>query len=589
LVEGTLANGRVRKAVVIAALVAALAFLPAAAHAALFTGPTNFAAGDGPDSVAVGDFNGDFDPDLAVANLNSHGVSILLGGSGGGFGTATAFPAGSNPSSVAVGDFNGDSDPDLAATDASSGNVSILLGGAGGGFGAATTYAVGSNPASVAVADFDGDADLDLAVANSDGVSILLGNGNGTFGTRVVYETTGQSLYVAVGEFNGDSDPDLAVANEGGGVTILYGVAGGGFNTSDTLYETGILPQSVAVGNFNADSHADLAVANTLSDSVSVLVGGAGGSFTGPTDFPAGSFPQSVAVGDFNADSDLDVAVADNAGSGNGGGVSILLGGAGASFTGPTHFAAGEGSSSVAVSDFNGDSQPDLAVANFNSGEVSILLGVPQFTGYPRPKGASPLRVSLVPAYSQCTAPNRTHGSPLAFPSCASPSQTSGYLTVGTPDSNGKGANAIGYVRFAVVVGNLSTPSDEADVRLKISFSDVRRKSDLSDYSGEVELRTDLRITDKENAPNPGGPGPGTVQDTTLTAPVFCTPTSSATIGSTCALQTTVDALYPGTLKEGKRAIWQLDQVRVFDGGSDDLASTTGDNTPFATQGVFVP
>ena len=58
-------------------------------------------------------------------------------------------------------------------------------------------------------------------------------------------------------------------------------------------------------------------------------------------------------------------------------------------------------------------------------------------TGYARPKGATPLRVPLVPAFQQCTAADRTHGPPLAFPSCASPAQTSGNLTVGTPDANG--------------------------------------------------------------------------------------------------------------------------------------------------------
>ena len=43
-----------------------------------FTGPTNFPAGDDPESVAVGDFNADGAPDLAVANRLSDDVSVLL-------------------------------------------------------------------------------------------------------------------------------------------------------------------------------------------------------------------------------------------------------------------------------------------------------------------------------------------------------------------------------------------------------------------------------------------------------------------------------------------------------------------------------
>ena len=81
----------------------------------------------------------------------------------------------------------------------------------------------------------------------------------------------------------------------------------------------------MAVGDFNADGDPDLVVANFASGNVSVLLGGPGGTFSGPTNFPAGAAPVSVAVGDFNADGDLDLVVA-NFASGN---VSVLLGGPG--------------------------------------------------------------------------------------------------------------------------------------------------------------------------------------------------------------------------------------------------------------------
>ena len=94
----------------------------------MFGTATNFAAGDGPYSVAVGDFNADTFLDIAVANQNSNNVSILLGNGTGLFGTATNFAAGNGPSSVAVGDFNGDTFLDLAVANFGSNNVSILLG-----------------------------------------------------------------------------------------------------------------------------------------------------------------------------------------------------------------------------------------------------------------------------------------------------------------------------------------------------------------------------------------------------------------------------------------------------------------------------
>ncbi len=66
------------------------------------------------------------------------------------------------------------------------------------------------------------------------------------------------------------------------------------------------------------------------------------------------------------------------------------------------------------------------------------------YTGYARPKGATPFRASLVVAFKSCTAPNRQHGPALAFPSCAPPVQESDWLTTGTADSNGQATEFVG-------------------------------------------------------------------------------------------------------------------------------------------------
>jgi Ca2+-binding RTX toxin-like protein len=78
------------------------------------------------ESVAVGDFNADRDPDLAVVNGASDDVLVLLGGASGAFGSATSFRAIDVQLSVAVGDFNRDGDPDLAVAGGNFG-VSVLL------------------------------------------------------------------------------------------------------------------------------------------------------------------------------------------------------------------------------------------------------------------------------------------------------------------------------------------------------------------------------------------------------------------------------------------------------------------------------
>jgi hypothetical protein len=203
---------------------------------------------------------------------------------------------------------------------------------------------------------------------------------------------------------------------------------------------------------------------------------------------------------------------------------------------------------------------------------------------YPRPKGATPLRASLVPAYKPCAAGNRTHGAPLAYPSCRPPSQESGYLTVGSPDANSTPANMSGSLTVTALPGNPATTADEADVRFVASITDVRRKSDLTDYTGQLQVNPSLRITDRFN-----GPGEtGTVQDLNFAVTVPCAATGSTTIGATCSVTTTADAIAAGAVLESRRSIWQLGQVRVYDGGPDGVASTQ-DNTLFAVQGVFAP
>jgi predicted esterase len=199
---------------------------------------------------------------------------------------------------------------------------------------------------------------------------------------------------------------------------------------------------------------------------------------------------------------------------------------------------------------------------------------------YARPKGATPLYASLVPAYAPCTSPNRQHGPPLAFGSCNPPQQASGELTVGTPDANGPAANSVGSVRYGVV------PGPGADVNVTVSVTDVRKKSDLSDYTGELQVNPSVRITDRNNGAS--GNDPATGQDTTFPMTASCVATSSTSIGGTCALTSSFNAVVPGAVVQGKRAIWQLGVVDVFDGGPDGLAST-GPNTLFARQGVFVP
>jgi hypothetical protein len=206
---------------------------------------------------------------------------------------------------------------------------------------------------------------------------------------------------------------------------------------------------------------------------------------------------------------------------------------------------------------------------------------------YVRPRGATPFRVPLTPAYDRCTSPNRQHGAPLSFDSCAPPRPSSSHLTVGTPESNGRGANSLGFVLYRVVPGDPDTPENEADVRADAALTDVRHEDTLDDYAGELTVEQIVQVTDRLNGP--GQNEPATVQSFSYRFTVPCATTDSTTTGGSCALASKFNAILPGSVVESARAIWELHQVDVFDGGADGLASTAGDNTPFARQGIFVP
>jgi FG-GAP-like repeat/FG-GAP repeat len=134
-----------------------------------------------PSSIAIGDFNGDGKPDVAIT-AGPSAVDILLNQGDATFKLATTIYPGGD---LIVADMNGDEKTDLVLSGSS---VSVLLGGGNGTFQHVPRISLGhthdsASGNSVSVADFNGDDKLDLAVTDpyANAVLILIGNGDGTF------------------------------------------------------------------------------------------------------------------------------------------------------------------------------------------------------------------------------------------------------------------------------------------------------------------------------------------------------------------------------------------------------------------------
>jgi len=340
---------------------------------------SNPMTGSYPQSIAIGDFNGDGIPDLAVANTGSGTVSILLGNGDGTFTQAPLSPVtvGSYPFSLLVADFNGDGIADLAVTNYGDGTLTVLLGRGNGSFQQAhnSPIRIGANPTQLVTGDFNGDGIADLAAIDLEingAITILLGAGDGTFSQAAMSPiAVSYPNSLAVADFSGDGIADLAEVDSYGNLNVFLGNGDGTFAKTAIQTAVGDTPISIAADDFNGDGITDLAIADYGSGSVSILLGQGGGTFAQAESIQVGSNPVAIAVGDFNGDGIGDLAVV-NAGSAS---VSILLGNRDGTFSQASASPVfSQGSPlSVAVGDFNGDGISDLAVAGQDNSTVSVL------------------------------------------------------------------------------------------------------------------------------------------------------------------------------------------------------------------------
>ncbi|MGH6962303.1 MAG: FG-GAP repeat domain-containing protein [Dongiaceae bacterium] len=217
-------------------------------------GPATPAAGTG---IAVGDFNGDRIPDLALSSISSPQATVMLGKGDGGFEAGQPYAVAGMQEAIAAGDVNGDGHSEIVTanvlnpgaittelvsclstnpaglpgvfTGTGDSSLSVLLAKPAGGFEPQLAYLAGSSPDGVVIADFDQDGRADIASTafRSNDLTILAGHGDGSFEPAGKYAVATGAQTIIVRDYDGDGLPDIAApGGNAPDVSVLHNISG---------------------------------------------------------------------------------------------------------------------------------------------------------------------------------------------------------------------------------------------------------------------------------------------------------------------------------------------------------------------------
>jgi hypothetical protein len=358
-------------------------------------------------NVVFADFNGDGLLDFAATDSSSNGQTVVyLAQSTGAYVAGVPLVTAEHvygTCGTAAGDLTGDGKPEIVTVNCNpnTDDLTIYVNNGDGTFQSGNYYAPAQNPASgtpadltpvaVTIADVNGDGKNDLIVVNnaSSDITVLLGNGNGTVQVPSEgFATGGDPEFAAVvGDFNGDGLADVIVTDYCFSFVYLQGYGDGTFRTATDFYapipdDYGAASTTIASGDFNGDGYPDFVVgnigfnpSNQSATGITVFLSNSNGTLQPGVNYASGGNLTGVAVADFNGDKILDIAAVDYLDNI----VDVFQGSGSGTFAQTGSYATGGSASNtspaiILTGDFNNDGFPDLAIANYNSQNITILL-----------------------------------------------------------------------------------------------------------------------------------------------------------------------------------------------------------------------
>jgi hypothetical protein len=278
------------------------------------------------------------------------------------------------PQSLATGDFDQNGSPDLAVVNVTSKTVSVLLSQPGSGFTMQTlTFTGGAQaPLQLAAAEMTGDAALDLVVMQNTNVSLFKNLGNGTFtltASAPVYTTGLKSL--ALADLDQDGLTDVVVASLGpNGLYWLRNASGGNLNPNVAIASS---PSSwVSVADVTGDGILDLVSSDNLNPTLGIVAGLGNGNFAAKVAYSATAKLLLSAVGDLNGDGRLDVVALSQDGNAN---VFINSSPTAGNFSQQQSYQTQHDLQDVELGDINGDGRLDVLLSENDAQAVAVLLG----------------------------------------------------------------------------------------------------------------------------------------------------------------------------------------------------------------------
>jgi alpha-tubulin suppressor-like RCC1 family protein len=382
--------------------------------ASTFPTRNDLSAASGPFITVIADLDGDGKPDLAIANVYAHSISIYRNIGTNGSLSAASFSSrvdiagisssSDNPLGFTAADVDGDGKIDLILTDRTFNQIRIYYNLSTPGtlntnsFSAGYSMTTGVDPRGLAVRDLDGDGRPDIVNCNYAENTISVFH-NASTPIMQFFEVpfklaAGSGAYnVVIQDFDGDGRPDLAVVNANSPTISLFrNLSSPGSLNSNSFAARVDIPavlsnQAIFAGDIDGDGLPDL-ITGGSSQLFSVYRNTSTpgflttSSFASEVDFGNPGWVHVVALSDLDGDSKADVAVVGELGS-------FFSAFQNQSSPGSISLASAAGYSTgwnpwgIAVGDIDGDGRPDVVFCNAYDNTITLYHNETPFGGPP--------------------------------------------------------------------------------------------------------------------------------------------------------------------------------------------------------------